>query len=276
MDIPLYYDWDSYMKLIVGYYRLDAEKSPIKYSEAAEIVKIGENYVSSMSKWLASVSILIVGERGYYQLSPLGTRIAEKATHGMDFADDLKKVILSSRTLEPLLSLLKKTQKFTAKDLFTMIAYHAGVKDVKTHHKNGIQALIDALINSGILFTENDSLVSTLYSLDKPSKNDQEKPTIDQEKIAFLKRAIQAQGQSLSIPTEIEGVSIVTIPDEGDMLKPALEIAHPKLQCRYCLADKKDLDSLKMILNDSRLETILQYLTLVPRNDTEHDDVFRL
>jgi hypothetical protein len=277
MDIPMYYGWDDYKRVLEQYYQQDAEKKAIRYVKIAEAVDIGENYVSSMSKWLERTGFLTREEKGYYRLSSLGQQISEGISHGREYRDFLRSALLKSKNLAPLIVYLRGAQELTHRSLMNQIVFLAGIKRVQSHNKRGIDALVDALLEARILRASEDGLESEIYD---PSVHESDssiqQPHISQDKVAFLRSAIKLQGSSLLLPTEIEGIAIQAKKDSHGQVRPVIAINNPDLNCTYCLENTSDLEVLRTIINDKRIELLLNYLKLAKQDGAIEEGVFRV
>lgn len=277
MDIPMYYGWDDYKRVLEQYYQQDAENKAIRYVKIAEAVDIGENYVSSMSKWLERTGFLTREEKGYYRLSSLGQQISEGISHGWEYRDFLKSALLKSKNLAPLIDYLRAGQGLTHRSLVNQIVFLARIKRVQSHNKRGIDALVDALLEARILRASEDGLESEIYDPSVyESDSSIQQPHISQDKVAFLRSAIKLQGSALLLPTEIEGITIQARTDLLGNIRSVITISNPDFDCTYCLENTSDLEALRTIINDKRIELLLNYLKLAEQDGAIEESVFRV
>lgn len=276
MEIPLYYGWPKYKELLKEYFLANAEKEPVRYQEVSKNVDIGDNYVSSMSKWLAVTGFLLTKQRGTYQLSDLGLNIARAINHDLDYKPDLNTILLTSKNLGSLFAFLEKVREIDFNSLMNRIVLLSGIKQIQTYHKAGVNCLIDALCDADILKEEDGVLKYQQHSKTPIQQTSDTSLSVKDEKIAQLQNIFLSQGKSLHYETEIDDVFLIMIEEENSDLKPALSIEVPELRGRIVLNTDKQLLKLRSLVQDERLDLLLQYIRLASLEGIVNDDRFTL
>jgi len=169
MCIPEYLSFDRLNLILIAYLKAGADKKGVSYRDASVRSGVPHTIISGNNKFFVYSGFLIEEGKGVFRLTERGTKYAQLLDWGRleEAKSELRLLLTECSLTKIVLDYVTLNKEVPRDDLGRKIGSIAGVSKAK-RFTVGINAIIDMLVFSGLLFEENNMLKRGVEEIEFP------------------------------------------------------------------------------------------------------------